>query len=104
MLARGGGSFDDSDSDDGVYRSWSRRALRRGANRERAEFEKVPSDQGRGLMITGTFGSNERVGDRISRKKKLAHRLLRRELGLGSWGQQRARNAVMKQVCAGIFV
>lgn len=70
----------------------------RGWTNERVEFEKVPSDVGRALMTSGTFGANERPADSIDRKKKLASRLLRRELGLGSTGRQRARSGLLKQV------
>lgn len=43
-------------------------------------FPKVPSEEGRGLMDSGVFGSTDR---RISPQKRLARRVLDRELGLG---------------------
>jgi len=50
-------------------------------------------------MASGTFGNNDRKEDTFKRKKKLASRLLRRELGLGAYGRQKARNGLLKQVC-----
>ncbi|KAF2275876.1 WD40 repeat-like protein [Westerdykella ornata] len=62
-----------------------------------AAFEKVPSEEGRALMNTGTFGSNPRPEDTIRRKRRLQHKIMRRELGLGSEGRQRNANRLMKQ-------
>jgi hypothetical protein len=66
---------------------------------EEVEFEPVPSEAGRELMNSGTFGANVRLVDSIKRKKRLSSRLLRREMGLGSIGRQRARSGLLKQVC-----
>jgi WD repeat-containing protein 23 len=87
LTAHGGGQYyaaDDSEDED----------EERGA----VEFEKVPSEEGRQLMTSGTFGANERPLDSIKRKKRLASRLLRREMGLGSVGRQRARSGLLRQV------
>jgi len=89
---------DDDEDDDDIYGRWGQRSLRARAREPRAELEKVPSEKGQRLMTNGVFGNNERSDDRIHRKKKLAHRLMKRELGIGSYGQQRSRNAIMKQV------
>lgn len=70
---------------------------RRRRKRGRAVFEKVPSDTGRELMNTGTFGSENRPTDNITRKKKLAYNVMQRELGLGSDGRQRNANRLMRQ-------
>lgn len=74
------------------------RTRRRGP-RGKQTFEKVPSDKGRELMASGTFGTPERPEDTIKRKKKLAYRLMRRELALGSPGRQRSENRLALQVC-----
>jgi len=73
-------------------------------------FEKVPSEKGQQLMAEGTFGSNERPENSYEtpskdaddpydsfrrRKKKLAYRLMRRELGLGSFGRQRTETKLL---------
>jgi WD repeat-containing protein 23 len=65
--------------------------------RGRAAFQKVPSDKGRELMNTGTFGSNDRTLDSLKRKKKLAYRVMKRELGLGSDGRQRNATRLIRQ-------
>ena len=41
----------------------------------------MPSEEGRKLMLSGTFGGNERDEDSFKRRKKLASRLVRREMG-----------------------
>ena len=72
-------------------------APRRKRGRGRKAFQKVPSDEGRELMGSGTFGTNDRPEDTMKRKKKLAYRLMRRELGLGSLGRQKNSNRVISQ-------
>jgi WD repeat-containing protein 23 len=72
-------------------------APRRRRGRGRKAFQKVPSDEGRELMGSGTFGTNDRPEDTMKRKKKLAYRLMRRELGLGSLGRQKNSNRVISQ-------
>ncbi|KAF1982864.1 WD40 repeat-like protein [Aulographum hederae CBS 113979] len=63
----------------------------------RSAFEKVPSEVGRQLMESGLFGSNERPEDSIRRKKKIAYRLMRRELGQGDYGRQKAESRLLAQ-------
>ena len=49
-------------------------------------------------METGNFGSNPRSIDTINRKrKKLAYKLLSRELGQGSAGRLKNENKILKQ-------
>ncbi|OCK83813.1 WD40 repeat-like protein [Lepidopterella palustris CBS 459.81] len=84
---------DDSEPDTG----YGGVAPRRGRGRGRKAFQKVPSDEGRNLMGSGAFGTNDRPEDTIKRKKKLAYRLMRRELGLGSSGRQRNSNRLISQ-------
>lgn len=62
-----------------------------------AAFQKVPSDKGIELMNTGTFGSNDRKLDSVKRKKRLAYRVMKRELGLGSEGRQRNATRLIRQ-------
>jgi WD repeat-containing protein 23 len=96
----GGRDDDDSEEDEAFGHDPRTRAGTRSSRRSRpqVDFEKVPSDTGRELMLSGTFGSNERREDRFARKKKLASRLLRREMGLGSQGRQKARDGLLRQV------
>jgi WD repeat-containing protein 23 len=97
LSAHGRAFADDDDSDEEDPFSWGR-SRRSAANRPPPVFEKVPSEAGRDLMTSGTFGANERPPDSIKRRKELASRLLRRELGLGSIGRQRARSGLLRQV------
>jgi WD repeat-containing protein 23 len=69
---------------------------KRKRGRGRAAFQKVPSDEGKQLMNTGTFGSNPRPEDTISRKKRLAYNIMRRELGQGSNGRQKNSTSLLK--------
>jgi len=86
--------LDDSD-DELPAPGWGR--SRRRANEGQIPFEKVPSDVGRSLMWSGTFGSNDRLEDKVKRKKQLAYRVLNREMGLGSYGRQAALNGLVHQ-------
>jgi WD repeat-containing protein 23 len=65
--------------------------------RGRAAFQKVPSEEGRILMNSGTFGTNPRSTDSTRRKKRLQYRIMQRELGLGGSGRQKNVNSLMKQ-------
>jgi WD repeat-containing protein 23 len=97
LTSRVGGQLfgaDDSDDEEAASHMWRRNPRRKGA----MEFEKVPSEEGQKLMASGTFGANERAVDSIQKKKKIASRLLRREMGLGSYGRQRARSSLLRQV------
>ncbi|KAL1634497.1 hypothetical protein SLS56_002190 [Neofusicoccum ribis] len=85
---------DDSETDNTGYGGVGTRRRR---GRGRKAFEKVPSDEGRKLMASGTFGANDRPEDSYMRKKKLAYRLMRRELGLGCAGRQKLSSNIMSQ-------
>ena len=86
--------FDDSD-DELSAQGWGRR--RRRPNQGQPQFETVPSDVGRDLMWSGTFGNNDRLEDRVQRKKQLAYKVLNREIGLGNYGRQVALNRLIHQ-------
>jgi WD repeat-containing protein 23 len=81
---------------------WRRR--RRRTEPDPNRFPKVPSDEGRELMNSGTFGSNEvqtvNSGDRnsIGKRKNLARRILDRELATESYAKQRVNQRLMAQV------
>ncbi len=61
-------------------------------------FPKVPSEEGRRLMDSGTFGSSEPWQDVLKRRKsKLARQLMYRELGIAEDHAIRA-NKVISQV------
>ncbi|KAL5398913.1 hypothetical protein PMIN04_009478 [Paraphaeosphaeria minitans] len=95
---------DDDDDDESDYTDSGERATgydpvgpRRRKDRGRASFEKVPSDTGKELMDTGTFGANPRTEDSIKRNKRLAYHVLQRELGLGGDGRQKNASRLMRQ-------
>lgn len=89
---------DDDDEDFSPYRR--RRRERPDPNR----FPKVPSEKGAELMNSGDFGSNEaqtvtsNEQHNIGKKKKLAMRILDRELAVESPAKQRLNNRLMAQV------
>ncbi|CAI6335623.1 unnamed protein product [Periconia digitata] len=86
---------DDEEGGTGYDPVGPRTRRRRGGGR--AAFQKVPSDEGRELMNTGIFGSNDRPRDSIKRRKRLAYDVMSRELGTGSVGRQKNVNKVMRQ-------
>lgn len=95
----GGGRtvYDDSDdSDDDYDEDSDPRAPKRKRLRGREAFEKVPSEEGRRLMNSGTFGTNFRSTDTVRKKRKLQHKLLWREMGIGSTGTQKNASSLMK--------
>ena len=110
LLRLGAGPYDDdSDEDDDDYQEeeeefaprW-RRYRRRKPDPNR--FPKVPSDEGTELMNSGVFGSSEAYtvtsNDRgsIGKKKKLAMRILDRELAIESPAKQKLNQRLMAQV------
>jgi WD repeat-containing protein 23 len=85
------------DEDDEEFNNQRSRRERPDPNR----FPKVPSDEGLELMNSGIFGSNEvQAINSInrSRKKKLAMRILDRELATEGYEQQRVNQRLMAQV------
>ncbi|KAF8848792.1 WD40 repeat-like protein [Acephala macrosclerotiorum] len=88
---------DDDDDDFNPYRR------RRGERPDPNRFPKVPSEKGAELMNSGDFGSNEAqtvtLNDQhnIGKKKKLAMRILDRELAVESPAKQRLNNRLMAQ-------
>lgn len=92
---------DDDDEEDADSPRWmrSRRRIRPDPNR----FPKVPSDKGRLLMNSGIFGSNdtEVMDSRSSKydtKKRLAKRILDRELAREGHAKQKENQRLMAQV------
>jgi WD repeat-containing protein 23 len=91
---------DEEDGGDFNPRWRRRRKPRPDPNR----FPKVPSDEGMELMNSGAFGSNEAQAvtsndvHNMSRKKKLAMRIMDRELAIESPAKRRLNNRLMAQV------
>ncbi|KAG9622104.1 WD40 repeat-like protein, partial [Aureobasidium melanogenum] len=89
---------DDDDYEDDSYLGWhamGRRARR--PKREGSGYPKVPSEAGKKLMESGTFGTTERLRGTYGRKRKLAYRNMMRELGVGGYGAQKSANKLISQ-------
>ncbi|KAG9675928.1 WD40 repeat-like protein, partial [Aureobasidium melanogenum] len=89
---------DDDDYEDDSYLGWhamGRRARR--PKREGSGYPKVPSEEGKKLMESGTFGTTERLRGTYGRKRKLAYRNMMRELGVGGYGAQKSANKLISQ-------
>ena len=73
-----------------------------GSRRQRREpvLEPVPSPNGQDLMMSGTFGNNERRPDKIMKAKRAARRVLEREIGGHSYGREKSGMGLLKQVCS----
>ncbi|KAJ9155652.1 WD repeat domain-containing protein [Pleurostoma richardsiae] len=80
--------FHDLDDD-----GWSSRRRRR-TPPDPNRFPKVPSEKGRELMESGKFGSTDR---HIATQKKLARRILDRELGIGDRTSRQINQDAMAQ-------
>ncbi|KZF20482.1 WD40 repeat-like protein [Xylona heveae TC161] len=83
-----------ADDEDEGFTGYGYPRPRRGA---KGEYPKVPSDTGRGLMMSGVFGRNESFSGTMRRRNKVASRLLQRELGLANNGRQRDTNRLISQ-------
>ncbi|KAI0437018.1 WD40-repeat-containing domain protein [Xylaria telfairii] len=83
---------DDDDDDDG---NWGPRLRRRRAL-DPKRFPKVPSEKGRELMNSGTFGAND-ISSPLRKRKQLARRILEREMGTGDRSYRRMNQGVMAQ-------
>ncbi|KAI0393046.1 WD40-repeat-containing domain protein [Xylariaceae sp. FL0594] len=76
--------------------TWAHRMRRRPAP-DPNRFPKVPSDKGRELMNSGSFGTTDLSSRKVSKKNWLARRILDRELGLGDWSYRRMNQGIMAQ-------
>lgn len=88
---------DDDDDDDEPYGRVRRRRRVPKPKRRMSDLYPVPSRKGLELMESGVFGVNERDTGQYIRKKKMAARIMRRELGLGSPGKERATRRLVSQ-------
>ncbi|TRX88411.1 hypothetical protein FHL15_010724 [Xylaria flabelliformis] len=85
---------DDDDDDDG---NWGATRLRRRRILDPNRFPKVPSEKGRELMNSGTFGAVD-ISSPMRKKKQLARRILERELGTGDRSYRRMNQGMIAQV------
>lgn len=87
---------DDDDLEYGYGGPGTRRKQR--SKSTKARFPLVPSENGKILMNTGTFGENEYYKDVLrKRKSRLGIRLMNRELGIGKFSSTKA-NRLISQV------
>ena len=92
------GLGEDDEFDDGFGFIGTRRSSRKQPRDNSDQLPKVPSEEGRKLMDSGIFGSNEYYKDVMRRRKrKLGRRLLSRELGISNDYSNRA-NKMISQV------
>ncbi|GAW21346.1 hypothetical protein ANO14919_108650 [Xylariales sp. No.14919] len=94
LRGRNLGMFLHGDEDDDNDENWQRLRRRRPLDPDR--FPKVPSEKGRELMNSGTFGANE-ISPPLKKKKELARRILNRELGIGDRSYRRMNQSVIAQ-------
>lgn len=83
-----------SNDDDDEDMQWGRRR-RRPLDPDR--FPKYPSEEGQELMNSGKFGGTELLAKPLRTKKRLARRILDRELGVGGPAYRRVNQSMMKQ-------
>ncbi|ORY60549.1 WD40-repeat-containing domain protein [Pseudomassariella vexata] len=83
--------IDDDDEDEDA---WPPRRRRRAKDPDR--FPKVPSEKGRELMNSGTFGSTD-IRTSLNDRKRIARRVLDRELGIGNSAYRRVNQKLMAQ-------
>ncbi|KAI0803546.1 WD40-repeat-containing domain protein [Xylaria sp. FL0064] len=85
----------DGEDDDDDFDNWTHR-LRRRRPLDPNRFPKVPSEKGRELMNSGTFGAHD-ISSPLRKKKQLARRILDRELGIGDKSYRRMNQGVIAQ-------
>lgn len=90
------GTHDDDEEYGGNYPLRRRRPPRERPDPNR--FPKIPSDEGAELMGSGDFGTNEiQATSTIRQQKKLAKRILSRELGLDGGARHKANQNLIAQ-------
>lgn len=90
------GALDDNDDDGFGYGSAQSNRRRRPT---RHPPPKIPSENGIALMNSGYYGNNTNYVDETRRrKKKLATRIMWRELGIGALGERRRDTRLVFQV------
>ncbi|KAI3330684.1 WD40-repeat-containing domain protein [Ustulina deusta] len=80
---------------DDDFDAWGPR-LRRRRPLGQSRMPTPPSEKGRELMNSGTFGANE-ISSPLKKKKHLARRILDRELGIGDRSHRRMNQGVIAQ-------
>lgn len=99
--------LDEEDDDDDDYDPYGRRQRRARRAFVGDRYPKVPSEEGQKLMASGVFGNNDRCDHSAcgapfeqgtqNKRRRLARRMLDRELGTSTRGRARALNALASQ-------
>lgn len=98
---------EEDDDDDGEFVPFGRSIRRRQRSFTGDRYPKVPSEEGKKLMASGTFGVNDRCNHSAcgepfaqsthDKRRRLARRMFDRELGVESRGRARALNSLATQ-------
>ena len=99
---------DDDDDDSDAYLGYGARRSRRNRRAFVGErYPKIPSEEGKKLMESGNFGTNDHCDHTacglplsqttMRKRRKLAYRMLDREIGVGNRGRGRVLNSLTSQ-------
>jgi len=99
---------DDDDDDMAVYLGYGGHRLRRNRREFHGDrYPKIPSEEGQKLMTSGTFGHSDVCAhsacgqpleqSTLRKRKRLARRVLDREMGVENRGRMRALNGLAAQ-------
>ena len=99
---------DDSDDEVGMYPGYGARRSRRSRRKfEGDRYPKIPSEEGKKLMGSGQFGTNDHCDHsacglpfsetNMHKRRKLARRMFDREMGVENRGRARALNTLTSQ-------
>jgi len=98
---------EDDDMSDAYYGGYGTRRRRRTRRCTGERYPKIPSDEGRILMDDGTFGNQDRCDHSacgkpfsehdLHKRRRLARRMLDREMGVENRGRLRALNGLTTQ-------
>ncbi|KAL9600624.1 MAG: hypothetical protein Q9219_003057 [cf. Caloplaca sp. 3 TL-2023] len=89
-----GNPFDEDEEEDASHGETGSRRTRR-IKQASEKYPPIPSEEGRRLMASGTFGDNEYYGDKFrNRKDRFARSLMYRELGVHASSPKRVNKLV----------
>lgn len=91
-----GGFLFDNAEDDEMYAWGGPGRHRRRRNADPSRFPKVPSEKGTELMNSGVFGATD-LQEGIRTRKRIARRILDREMGIGNNVYRRVNQGLMAQ-------
>lgn len=101
--------LDENDDDEESYMGYGAQRRSRRSRRQPIgdRYPPIPSEEGKQLMASGTFGANDRCehsacgmpmsNEALRKRKKLARRMFDREMGVENRGRARALNGLASQ-------